>query len=47
MFKLAQKKWNIDKKNSFLIGDQITDMQFAKKAGIKGYFSKKKIYINL
>lgn len=42
MFKLAQKKWNIDKKKSFLIGDQITDMQFAKKAGIKGYLFKKK-----
>ena len=38
MFLKAKKIWNIDKKNSFMIGDQITDMQFAKKAGIKGYF---------
>jgi len=38
MFLKANKIWNVDKKNSFMIGDQITDMQFAKKAGIKGYF---------
>lgn len=38
MFLKVKKIWNIDKKNSFMIGDQITDMQFAKKAGIKGYF---------
>ena len=45
MFRLAQKKWNIDKKNSFMIGDQKTDMQFAKMAKIKGYlFNKKNLY---
>jgi D-glycero-D-manno-heptose 1,7-bisphosphate phosphatase len=38
MFRIAAKKYNIDKKNSFMIGDQITDMQFAKKSGIKGFF---------
>ena len=37
MFRLAQKKWNIDKKNSFMIGDQKTDMMFAKNIKIKGY----------
>ncbi len=37
MFRLAQKKWNIDKKNSFMIGDQKTDMIFAKNIKIKGY----------
>jgi len=47
MFKLAQKRWNIDKKNSFIIGDQKTDMLFAKKAKIKGYLFKEKIYLNL
>ena len=31
---LKAKNLNIDKKNSFIIGDQITDMQFAKRAGI-------------
>ena len=55
MYKLAEKKWNIDKKNSFMIGDQLTDMQFAKKSQIKGYlfdskdlysFEKKKINLN-
>ena len=38
MFRIAAKKYNIDKKNSFMIGDQITDLQFAKKSGIKGFF---------
>ena len=42
MFKLAQKKINIDLKRSFMIGDQISDMQFAKKSKIKGYLFKKK-----
>ena len=41
MFKKIQKKINIDKKNSFMIGDQKTDMMFAKKCGIKGFFFKK------
>jgi len=45
MFLKAKKIWNIDTKNSFMIGDQLTDMQFAKKAGIKGYlFNKKNLY---
>ena len=42
MFLKVQKIWNIDKKNSFIIGDQLTDMQFAKKSGIKGFFFDKK-----
>ena len=42
MFRLAQKKWNIDKPNSFMIGDQITDIKFAKKANIEGYFFQEK-----
>ena len=46
MFLKANKIWNVDKKNSFMIGDQITDMEFGKKAGIKGYpFNKKDDYI--
>tara|TARA_B110000027_G_scaffold101752_1_gene107608 strand:+ start:961 stop:1494 length:534 start_codon:yes stop_codon:yes gene_type:complete len=45
MFLKANKIWNVDKKNSFMIGDQITDMQFAKKVGIKGYlFNQKDLY---
>ena len=41
MFRLTQKIWNVDKKNSFMIGDQKTDIQFAKRAKIKGYLYKK------
>jgi D-glycero-D-manno-heptose 1,7-bisphosphate phosphatase len=45
MFCLAQKKWNIDKKNSFMIGDQKTDIEFAKSAKIRGYlFNEKNLY---
>jgi D-glycero-D-manno-heptose 1,7-bisphosphate phosphatase len=45
MFRLAQKKWNIDMKNSFMIGDQKTDMLFAKRARIKGYlFNEKNLF---
>ena len=42
MFKIINKIWKVDKRNSFMIGDQKTDMQFAKKAGIKGFFFKKR-----
>ena len=45
MFLLAKRKWNVDKKNSFMIGDQKTDMEFAKRAKIKGYlFNQKNLY---
>ncbi len=45
MFKKAKKFYNIDKKNSFMVGDQNTDMQFAKRAGIKGYlFNEDNLY---
>lgn len=40
MFKKACKIWKIDKKYSFMVGDQITDMEFANKAKIKGYMFK-------
>ncbi len=42
MFKIINKIWKVDKRNSFMIGDQKTDMQFAKKAGIKGFFFNKR-----
>ena len=42
MFRKAKKKWNIDIKSSFMIGDQKTDMEFAKKAKIRGYLFDKK-----
>ena len=45
MFKLAAKKWNIDKDNSFVIGDQMTDMEFAAKSKIRGFlFNEKNLY---
>ena len=45
MFKLTEKIWNIDKKNSFMIGDQKTDMEFASKSKIKGFlFSEENLY---
>ena len=45
MFRLAQKRWNIDNNNSFMIGDQKTDIEFAKRAKIKGYlFNEKNLY---
>ena len=42
MFRLVQKKWKIIKKKSFIIGDQATDMEFGKKAGIRSYLFKSK-----
>ncbi len=40
MFRLASKIWNVDKYKSFMIGDQKTDIEFAKKAKIKGHLFK-------
>jgi len=45
MFRLTQKRWKIDKKSSFMIGDQKTDIEFANRAKIKGYlFNQKDLY---
>ena len=45
MFKKINNIWKVDKKKSFIIGDQKSDMQFAKKSGIKGYyFNEKNLY---
>ena len=46
MFKLAKKKWKINLKKSFMIGDQYSDMEFAKRAKIKGYLFKQKNLLN-
>jgi len=46
MFKLAEKLWKIDKKKSFMIGDQVSDIKFSKKAGIQGYLFKEKNLYN-
>ena len=48
MFKLlSYQKYSpvSNKKNSFMIGDQKTDLEFAKKAVIKGYpFDQENLY---
>ena len=45
MFRLTQKRWKIDKKSTFMIGDQKTDIKFANRAKIKGYlFNQKDLY---
>lgn len=45
MFLEINKIWKVDRKNSFMIGDKLTDMQFAKKAKIEGYlFNEKNLY---
>ena len=45
MFLKVSKIWNIDKKKSFMIGDQKTDIEFAKRADIKGFlFDEKNLY---
>ena len=44
-FKKAKKIWDIDPKKSFMVGDQLTDMQFAKKSRIRGlFFEEKNLY---
>ena len=37
MLELAESRWSIDKKNSFLIGDKATDIECAKNYGIRGH----------
>ena len=40
IYKDIKRDWGIRGKNFYMIGDQITDMMFAKKAGIKGKLFK-------
>lgn len=45
MFNIINKKWKVNKKKSFVIGDQYTDIQFAKNSGIRGFlFNEKNLY---
>jgi D-glycero-D-manno-heptose 1,7-bisphosphate phosphatase len=39
----AIKKWKIDPKKSFMIGDKVSDRTAAKAAGLKFFFKSKKI----
>ncbi len=45
-FKKIKAKWNIDMKQSFMVGDQITDIQFARKSKLKGLLFKEKNLYN-
>ncbi len=42
MIRKAKKKWNIDNKQSFMIGDKKTDLLAAKNASLKFYYKNKK-----
>lgn len=42
MIKKAIKKWNIDIKNSFMIGDRKKDLLCSNGAGVKFYYKSKK-----
>ena len=41
MIKQIFKKFNIDKKNSLMIGDQLKDLKCAKKSGLRFKFVEK------
>ena len=43
----ALRNWEIDKKNSFLIGDKLSDLKAGEKSGIRSYFVKKDIYLQV
>jgi D-glycero-D-manno-heptose 1,7-bisphosphate phosphatase len=42
LFKKIQKNYKVNKKKSFMVGDQLSDIQFADKIGIKSFLFKKK-----
>ena len=42
LFKKIQRIYKVDKRNSFMIGDQESDIKFAQNAGIKSFLFKKK-----
>tara|TARA_A100001015_G_C15036024_1_gene736270 strand:- start:1513 stop:2013 length:501 start_codon:yes stop_codon:yes gene_type:complete len=37
MLELAESRWSIEKKNSFMIGDKVTDIECANNYGIRGH----------
>ena len=41
MLESAIKKWNIDRKRSFMIGDKNSDLNCAKKSKVNFIFKKK------
>lgn len=44
---IAKKKFNLDFKKSFMIGDKLSDIRFGKKLGIKSFRMNSKKDINL
>tara|TARA_A100000164_G_C21780997_1_gene711008 strand:- start:398 stop:898 length:501 start_codon:yes stop_codon:yes gene_type:complete len=40
MLEIAESRWLIDKKNSFLVGDKIIDIECANNYGIRGHLFK-------
>jgi len=40
MIKSILKNWDVDLKNSFMIGDKYSDLLAAKKSNLKFYYSK-------
>jgi len=46
MIEKAIKKWKIDRKLSFMIGDKITDKLAAKKSNIKFFYRSKNSFYN-
>ena len=43
----ALRNWEIDKKKSFLIGDNLSDLEAGKKSGIRSFLVKKDIYLQV
>ena len=43
----AKKKYNLDYKNCFMIGDNLTDQLAAKRANIKFFFKKQSLLTQL
>ena len=46
MLELAVKKWPVNIKDSFLIGDKKTDIECANNFGIEGFLYKKGSLLN-
>jgi len=47
MIKYLNQKWNIIKKGSFVVGDQISDKELSKKCKLRFVFSRKNLYEDL
>ena len=44
-YKIIRKDWDIKYKNILMIGDKVTDLEFAKNCGIKGLiFNQNNLY---